>query len=470
MHESSKVDTTPATANQNCDPMDANVIWDAYLVAMQPIVEDISQNKVAFKKLKPQDIDQVRVFLFHKEEESQTLLLSHNQQGETNYRHILNTRKEQFLADNHWNTFQHDFAMRCLTTLVSTCARQKTVMPMVVAWSKIVTSGMTLRPNYLSNLLFVTSLEDGYADMALQIATCHASLYGPTESSIFLRIKSHVAMNDLKGAEALLQELPVRIHSSIHRRCGRVHGIMVKRLAAVSHRPSLSLSLFLSFFLSLFLKMQDGDGKECKRLRTFMPILECYCTLGDAKSIVRIWEQIRSAPGAHIDSRTYALIICSLARNGVFQLPPPERKEKTFGGPELLDHIMMGAQKDILEILEEDALDLFNAFKSGFQNNIPRRTVPHATNAVDGWWPVGRNGVQLMLGRVNVDAISAVCPATGAKLQLQTLDEGQRTLMRDTLVEMAEAQQKDFAAGKKYRPESGGGAKRELLKFEEWLQ
>jgi hypothetical protein len=203
-----------------------------------------------------------------------------------------------------------------------------------------------------------------------------------------------------------------------------------------------------------------------------MPILEYYCAKGDTKSIIHMWELIRSAPGAHIDSRTYALIIGSLARNGAFALHPPDNKE-TLGGPELLDQIMMGAQKDILDILDEDAVELFNAFQSGFTSrdnyNIPRRTVPHATNAVDGWWPVGSNGMQLMVGRVDVDQISATCPSTGAKLQLRTLEEGQRTLMRDTLVEMAEAQQIDFAGGKKY-PQDGGEAKKELIKFEEWLQ
>ena len=113
------------------------------------------------------------------------------------------------MATNQWNAFQHEFVTRCLTTLISTCARQKTALPVIMAWSKILTSGIMLRPNYLSHLLFVTSLEDGYSDLALQVATCHDSLYGPTESSICFRIKSLVAMNDPKGAEALLQELPV---------------------------------------------------------------------------------------------------------------------------------------------------------------------------------------------------------------------------------------------------------------------
>jgi hypothetical protein len=233
MHESTKTET-PVTSDQNNDRMNGHVLWDAYFKAIQPILEEMSQNKAASKKLKPQDINQVRDFLFL-EEEPQTSIIHQN--GEHNYREILHSQKEQFLAVNQWNTFQHEFAMRCLTTLVSKCAREKTILPVVMAWSKILKSGIALKPNFLSNLLFVTSLEESYSDISLQVATCHDSLYGPTESSIFLRIKSLVARSDPKGAEALLAELPVRIHASIH---PSIHSLHIGCCSAVSQTLSLS--------------------------------------------------------------------------------------------------------------------------------------------------------------------------------------------------------------------------------------
>ena len=227
-----------------------------------------------------------------------------------------------------------------------------------------------------------------------------------------------------------------------------------------------------------------------------MPILEHYCATGDTQSTVRIWQQMRAAPGTHIDSRTYALIVGSLARTGVFGMNPKQplslldKNTESVEGPELLNQILLGAQKDLYDITDQDALDLFHAFKAGFRqqsqnqqqassdndnnnNNLPiHQQVPRATNAVDGWWrhADSNHGMQVMVGRVNVDPLSSICPATGAKLRLRTLAEGQRTLMRDTLVEMAYAQQKDFAPAKKNRQESVGDAKEELIKFEEWLQ
>ena len=221
-----------------------------------------------------------------------------------------------------------------------------------------------------------------------------------------------------------------------------------------------------------------------------MPILEHYCETGDTQSTIRIWQQMRAAPGTYLDSRTYALMVGALARRGVFALNTKiESTESVIGGgPELLNQILMGSQKDIYDITDQDALDLFHAFKAGFRqqsqhqqvsvdhhhDNLPmhQQQVPRATNAVDGWWqhPDSNHGMQVMVGRVDVDPVSSICPVTGAKLRLRTLAEGQRTLMRDTLVNMADVQQRDFASAKKHRQEAGGEAKKELIKFEEWLQ
>ena len=125
-------------------------------------------------------------------------------------RRVLNGRKDHFLQATNFTEHQFELAMRCIATMGSMCAKQKSVPPMMVAWSKIKDTGMILKPNFLSTFLYVLGLEEEYLGVTLEIATFHDLLYGPTENSVYLRIKALVTMDDPAGAEKVIHSLAVR--------------------------------------------------------------------------------------------------------------------------------------------------------------------------------------------------------------------------------------------------------------------
>lgn len=222
--------------------------------------------------------------------------------------------------------------------------------------------------------------------------------------------------------------------------------------------------------------MQDNND-ECKRLRTFIPILQYYCNEGDAYSILRVWKQIWAAPGAHLDSITYALILGALARNKVFGqdaqwIEGVEKLNMSASGPKLFDEIVTHMMDDLVEISEESAIMLAKDFQVGFGTageHVSSCEVPQCSEISDG---NERNEGSLFVGRVAIVASTAKCPCTGAKLRLLTLDEDQRQQLNKTLLEMAATQQQEFGAHKKKesKHKSSQQAEKELRKFGEWLE
>ncbi|CAB9497638.1 expressed unknown protein [Seminavis robusta] len=423
---------TQLPTENDCTTAGHSESWNAYHEAMTEIVDKMTSFRKAIKKVTPEEIESVRDYLLLEEPQS-TLPIATGSDSTESFRQILSSRRQAFLEQTNFNPHQYALAMQCICNLVSSCAKNKTPLPIVPAWSKIKNGGMILKPNVLSSFLFVIGLNDDLADLSLEVATCHDLLYGAAESSVHLRIKSLVALNDTKSAEALIEELP-------------------------------------------------DDGQECKRLRTFTPLLTHYCKVGDTSSVLRLWQLIRAAPRAYMDGETYSLILGALARNRVFGLHSPIIDDavnlglSADTGPKLLDEILLGMGEDVLEVSDATALDMYNHFRAGFKllgdflND--RREIPYAANAVDGW-ELTSEGVQFCVGRVNVDPISSVCPATGAKLRLNTLSDSQRQHMRNALFEMAEAQHVEFTAGRKKSSKnksSGDDAKKELIKFGDWLE
>lgn len=218
-------------------------------------------------------------------------------------------------------------------------------------------------------------------------------------------------------------------------------------------------------------------NEECKRLRTFSPILNYYCDTGDAYSILRVWKQIREAPGAHLDSITYAVILGSLARQKAFQVDAKkiegtETLGMSCGGPDLLDEILCCMRKDIVELSEEAAVMICNDFQAAFVTtgaHRPHHEVPlYSDTCIEN----RSENAHLLMGRVTIEPSTARCTCTGTKLRLFTLNSDQRRHLNNTLLEMAATQQMDFGARSKkeskYR--SGQQAQKELRKFGKWLE
>lgn len=185
-------------------------------------------------------------------------------------------------------------------------------------------------------------------------------------------------------------------------------------------------------------------------------------------------QAIGEAPGAHLDSETYALILAALARNGAFYADAQSIEGVTelgysqSSGPKLLDELLTLMMEDLVEISEEAALMLSNGFQAGFagEQHVPNGSVPDCSQINN------EKTDSLLIGRVTIDKETATCPFTGVKLRLLTLEEDQRRHLNTTLLNMAITQQQEFSSRKKgeSRKMSGQQAEQELLKFGEWLE
>ena len=213
--------------------------------------------------------------------------------------------------------------------------------------------------------------------------------------------------------------------------------------------------------------MCDSKSDDWKLLRTYSPIFERYCKDGDFNSALSLYRRMQASPRVYFESDTYALLISSLAERGYFRLDAAEIESFTTG-PTLFDQLAQDMADDILEINNASAKLMFDAFSTGFQEKTADMDVPCRD-------PAGPN--ELVLSRVNVNATTAMCPRTGAKLQLFQLTEGQRVDVHETLLEMARLQYEEFRvklmAKFKDRAEvmaDGAFAREQITKFSRWLK
>jgi pentatricopeptide repeat protein len=225
----------------------------------------------------------------------------------------------------------------------------------------------------------------------------------------------------------------------------------------------------------------DGKSGGFKKLRTFMPIMEYYCSVGDTSSILRLFRQMRDSSSVIFDADAFGLIIGGLAEHGSFLLDAsPIEGAVAAGfsvdhGPKLFDEIATEMAQDIMELTEAAALMIAQSFKVAFSKSSELESIPILH---DKFSPISA-----MVGRVTIDDTTAICPASGSKLRLFALGEDQRKSVHDTLLEMAGIQQQNFALWKQKSPKYKNNKKQnstdtngdnvgyqELAKFSEWLE
>jgi hypothetical protein len=230
--------------------------------------------------------------------------------------------------------------------------------------------------------------------------------------------------------------------------------------------------------------------------------MEHYCSSsssvgGDSSSILRLFRQMQSSSGVHFDADSYALIIGALARNGVFRndaqaipgvLEAGYTEER---GPLLLDEIVAEMALDIMELSETAAQTIYQSLQQGFLNvdlNSTVETSRDNRNEEDGMVAIGMPTIQelspaaetgrdgVLVGRVTIDDSTGICPSSGAKLRLLTLDASQRKHVHDTLLTMAKLQHQEFIKNSKKKvtnnmseDENDHGLK-ELSRFSGWLE
>lgn len=439
---------------------DSGEVWQSYTELMSDVMQADRVLRKR-KKITEEQIQAVQAYLLEKVPleahdigPPPSILSRMDQSEETQeddaqqklFRNQLQTRQEEFRQHTNFTSEVYEYCGRSLSYLADICAKGQQTAPCLIAWSKIIESGLIPLENTLSTYMYVLSMDNDkivkgsalqqqQTGALLEVAAFHEILYGPNEKSVTLRIKTLVANGDAAAAEDWLN------------------------------------------------KHYDG-GQEKKqslqpmRLRTYAPILEYYCEEGDIESALRLYQDMQQSEGVHLDAETYARIIGSTARHGWFRLPREQQPTAAqtcdltqYGfsaspGPELLDELMERLAEDLLEVDEASANVLLRAFEDGF-----------AANADTG----GEDKPRVVATRVSVDNTTAICPETNVKLRLFTLTEEQKRLVHDNLLQMAAVEHEDYfgkiqarkpqAAKIQNKTRDGGQvAVKELSKFSDWLR
>jgi pentatricopeptide repeat protein len=405
---------------QPTENIDDLLYWDEYLSMVHA-----GKEKVRLVKKQERDTDYTPVIQFLTSKER--VLNRPRLQGD--FENIINKQRELFLAKTNFTLIQYNYGVKLLSYLGDLSAKQQQPMALSIAWGKLLESGMIPRQASICTYMYALSLDERTAPLSGEAATFHDLLFEPNESTAYLRIKSLIAEKDAKGAEMVLQTLP---------------------------------------------------SVDSARLRTFQPILQYYCKIGDLDSALRVYGQMRDAPGVHLDPETYAILLGSIAQNGGFFLNAQPIESAAYvgfsssSGPKLLDELLQEMADDILEIDSSAARTLYNSFLSAFGERKPSTMCLLGTDHDIPTCEDDNTG-DVIISRVAVDVATGVCPLSGVKLSLFRLDPNQQQHVHRTLIAMAKDQYIEFYQnGRGRKPKSGGSLDedypvRELERFSSWL-
>ena len=406
----------------------ADEVWDLYVNTMTEVME----SRRVIKKDAIEEIQAVQEYLVSKK-----TLLDVPSPILSNQREIQDSMADQAARfRNHYNftVEQYQFAFRSLVYFGDACAKRRLGSVVVIPWHKIKEAGMIPRENSITTYMYILGAAEDMSTCSEaldEVATLHDLIYSPNEKTIFLRMKSLIGKGDIDGAETILNSLP-----------------------------------------------DKGDGAgEWKRLRTFLPILEHYCSTANASAILRLFSDMRRSPGVILDSETYAMIIGSLAKCGCFKSDAsPIEGYRTAGfeashGPHLFDELAVMMGEDILELTEEAARRIFEDFVAGF-GGCEDATHDACTGPIPFLSDDTSSASGLRIGRVEITRTTGLCPATGAKLQLLRLDESQRQHVQGQLLEMARLSYQEFTKNRAQvdENESQDYGFEQLSKFSNWLE
>jgi hypothetical protein len=398
--------------------------WNAYTTAMEQVIAKPG----VVRRIKPHEVDKCGYFLFSRQSLAPVTIFKHGQQLSTenldenqddshmlsksaNSLNLLHSALQEqsrlFQQRYNFTKQEHEFITRCLVYVGDFCAKPQPQLqnngldrraPILVSWHKIKEMGWIPRENCFSTYMYIlTSAADDNNDLAptndhpshkpssisynnaqLEIFACHGQLYGSNEKTVAIQLKNLIRLGDVSGAEQLLTSL--------------------ENEAKLQQQP-IDLGL---------------------RLRTFLPLMEQYCEMGDGKAILRLYHRMREAPGTYLDDEAYTLILASLARHGFFQSQLGEPY-----GWELFETLASTMADDVLELTPVTATLLEESFRVGHYN-------------------IGKNASEKVVVRHVTIPSNCTCPTTGAKLRLLRLSDNQRQHVHDNLLEMARLSCQEF--------------------------
>ena len=132
----------------------------------------------------------------------------------------LEAQKLLFCEVSGLSSAQQKLALRVLGYIGNYCAKKRSCVPLRIGWYKLKEMGASPRENVLSTYLYGLALvEEEIKEMPMreeisislpeEVAAFHDSLFQPTEKTLTLRIKALVQKGDARGAERLLEMMPV---------------------------------------------------------------------------------------------------------------------------------------------------------------------------------------------------------------------------------------------------------------------
>lgn len=434
--------------------------WDSYLSTIKAI---ISQNQPR-KKERKMDVTKVHEYLLSKSclvpsppspllyttaTTTTTATIISDSNSKNQFQQDIIDQRHKFNEVYNFTRMQYEYGTRTLIRVGDYCARHGLSRPIVVAWQKMLEAGMTPNEQCYTTFMYALGVEEEKEDnptttmlqnhIMAQVATMHDLLHDPNERTVSLRIKNLIANNQVEQAEALLQSLSSNTPQQQQQQQGgkkKVH--------------------------------QQANSDE-QRLRTYLPILEHFCAIGDAKSILRLWTDMRTRPGVYMDENVCAMMMGSLARSGCFapNAAPLENGVERSGllhtaGPALFNDLATIMSEDLLELSADSVKRLQDDIMEGFHLSITNGTIGNTgniENATD----------HPIIGRVTIDRETGLCPLTGAKLRLFTLNEQRRQHVHDTLLEMARFNFQEYTGQPKGGEDSDYGFL-QLSNFSKWLE
>lgn len=132
----------------------------------------------------------------------------------------LEAQKLLFCEVSGLSSAQQKLALRVLGYIGNYCAKKRSCVPLRLGWYKLKEMGASPRENVLSTYLYGLALaEEKMQEIPMrkevsislpeEVAAFHDSLFQPTEKTLTLRIKALVQKGDARGAERLLEMMPV---------------------------------------------------------------------------------------------------------------------------------------------------------------------------------------------------------------------------------------------------------------------
>jgi len=453
--------TTPLVEDENENeethsPVD-DIAWEAYRTIMAEIVMQIRRGK-NFNK---DNFLKCRTYLLSRERyissvpdiikvvglsKTQTNLTdcstptssigdNHDGKKKSALRSSIKNQADCFRQYFNFTSDEFEFITRTLVKLGDMCAKNQSKnnnnendnkidhrLPVIVAWYKLKEMGTIPQENSMSTYMYILSCSHGNIDnnndgsdddqlativddALLEVVTRHDVLYQINEKTLTIRMKSLVGRGRIDEAEEIFA---ASFDSS----------------SSSSSKESEEEKIVECY----------NSNNQIGRLRTYMPLMEYYCKLGDLNSIIRLYRNMQDSAGVHWDVKSYTVLLSSLARFGYFFADNDHQKsEDEIYGPDLFDTLVSDMANNILELTEATFLDLTEAFRIGHRDHLNLKSI----NSNDNSNKKNSFDIDVEMDRVEIQTENGTCPTTGVKLRLLSIDDTQRQHVHDTLLEMA---------------------------------